>query len=131
MGDQQNHPGYGAREEAEGEDHHDACYQKDCSLQLGCIPDCLFPELPDDTHCAVHQDDEGDDNLGKEDEFSYNVDNLKSEERITLNVTYSTSITHFLIVWPFYSYKLYTGKAPDSCLTTFQNIFHYCVYVKS
>lgn len=94
-GDQQKHPGYGAGEEAEGENHHDGGHQKDCSPQLGLIPNCLHPEPVDDVDCAVDKDDEGDDNLGKEDHLSHTVNHvLKSEKRINLIIIHCTSTTN-------------------------------------
>lgn len=79
--DQQNHSGYGAREETEGEDHHDGGHQKDGSPQLGPIPNCFLPEPVDDVHCAVDQDDEWDENLGKEDCFSHTVHHILESEK--------------------------------------------------
>lgn len=79
-GDQQNHSGYGAGEEAEGEDHHDGGHQDDGPPQLGLVPDRFLPEPVDDAHRAVDQDDEGDDNLGEEDRLAHAVHHvLKSE----------------------------------------------------
>lgn len=79
--DQQNHPGYGAGEEAQGEDHHDAGHQEDRPPQLGLVPHRLLPEAVDDAHRAVDQDDEGDDDLGEEDELSQTVHHVLKPEK--------------------------------------------------
>lgn len=89
-GDQQNHPGYGTGEEAQGEDHHDGGHQHHGPLQLGGVSNRFLPEPVDDAHCAVHQDDEGNDNLGEEDRFSQTVHHiLKSEKKE--NLTHCTT----------------------------------------
>lgn len=79
--DQQDHPGYGAGEEAEREDHHDGHHQEDRPLQLGPVADRLLPEAVDDAHRAVDQDDEGDEDLGEEDHLSQTVHHILKAER--------------------------------------------------
>lgn len=69
--DQQDHPGDGAGQEAEGEDHHDNGHQENGSPQFGPDPDGFPPEPDDDAHRAVRQDDERDEDLAEENHFSH------------------------------------------------------------
>lgn len=69
-GDQEDHPGYSAGQEADGEDHHDRGDQEHRPPQLGFIPDGFLLEPLDDVDRAVDQDDEGDEDLGEEDHLS-------------------------------------------------------------
>lgn len=78
-GNQQNHPGNGAGEEAEGEHHHDGGHQEHRSLQLRPVAHGLFPEPVDDVHGAVDQDDEGDEDLGEEDHLSQTVRHILNQ----------------------------------------------------
>lgn len=80
-GDQQDHPGQGAGQEAEGKDHHDAGHQEHGPLQLRPVPDGLLPQPVDDAHGAVDQDDEGDDDLREEDHLSQTVHHILKLER--------------------------------------------------
>lgn len=83
-GDQQHHPGQGAGQEAEGEDHHDGGHQEDGSPQLGLVAHRLLPEPVDDSGGAVDHDDEGDDDLGEEDRLSQAVHHVLQSEKHTI-----------------------------------------------
>lgn len=72
-GNQQDHPGYGAGQEADGEHHHNGGHQEDGPPQLRLVPDRLLPEPVDDACRAVDHDDEGNDDLGEEDHLSQTV----------------------------------------------------------
>lgn len=83
-GDQQHHPGEGAGQEADGEDHHDGGHQEDGSPQLGLVAHCLLPEPVDDSRGAVDHDDEGDDDLAEEDRLSQAVHHVLQSEKHTV-----------------------------------------------
>lgn len=91
-GDQQHHPGEGAGQEAEGEDHHDGGHQEDGSPQLRLVAHRLLAEPVDDPRGAVDHDDEGDDDLAEEDRLSQAVHHvLRSEKHTIVSVVKSTN----------------------------------------
>lgn len=83
-GDQQHHPGEGAGQEAEGEDHHDRGHQEDGSPQLRLVAHRLLPEPVDDSRGAVDHDDEGDEDLAEEDRLSQAVHHVLQSEKHTI-----------------------------------------------
>lgn len=83
-GDQQHHPGEGAGQEADGEDHHDRGHQEDGSPQLRLVAHRLLPEPVDDSRGAVDHDDEGDHDLAEEDRLSQAVHHVLQSEKHTV-----------------------------------------------
>lgn len=66
---QKHPPGRGARQEAEGEDHHHRQDHEHRPPQLGPLPHRLPLQPTDDAGGAVDQDDERDDDLDEEDDL--------------------------------------------------------------
>lgn len=66
---QQHRPGDGARQEADGEDHHHRHDHTRGPPKLGLLAHRLLAQPVDDAHGAVDQDDERDDDLAEEDQL--------------------------------------------------------------